>query len=269
MIVRDNYVTGSIDFGGYSTTDSAGYGFAAICEHNKITQSALQQYSQTGIIIESDVSGGIQIIRNYIIYCSTGIGLNLLSGPTDVQSDVTIAYNIIAETLTTAGNYSGRGINHGTAVSGAVMNRLKILNNTFYSSLYIASAGVHFASSGVTYNDTEIRNNIFRRNYNAIRFENNTVAGLDITNNLFYLHTNAISYVSVTASDTTTTNNIAANPLFKSNETFRLRPTSPCVDAGTDVGLTTDYWGHRVPQNGTPDIGACEYGRYVLFYSGR
>ena len=267
MIVRDNFVTGSIDFGGYSTTDSAAYGFAALCEHNTITQPALQQYPQTGIIIESDVSGGVQVIRNLIKYCSTGIGLNLLSGPADVQSDITIAYNIIAETLTTGGNYTGRGINHGTAVSGAVMNRLKILNNTFYNSLYVASAAVHFASSGVTYNDTEIRNNISRRCYNAIRFENNTIAGLDITNNIFYLHTNATSYVSVTASDTTTTNNIGGDPLLKSD--LRIPSNSPAYNAGINVGLTTDYFGHRVPQNDTVDIGAHEYGDYLIKIGGK
>ena len=63
------------------------------------------------------------------------------------------------------------------------------------------------------------------------------------------------------------TGNITDNPLFKSNETFRLRPTSPAIDAGISVGLTHDYWGHRI--TGTPDMGACEFGNYVLFYNGK
>lgn len=63
------------------------------------------------------------------------------------------------------------------------------------------------------------------------------------------------------------TGNITDNPLFKSNETWRLRPASPAIDAGISVGLTHDYWGHRI--TGTPDIGACEFGNYVLFYGGK
>ena len=66
-----------------------------------------------------------------------------------------------------------------------------------------------------------------------------------------------------------TNNIIGSDPLFKSNETFRLRPTSPAIDAGLDVGLTKDYHGHRVPQGSAPDIGASEVGNYVLFYNGK
>lgn len=263
MIVRDNYATGSIDFGGQGSDDSTSYGFALLVEGN-IIEKEVTAYLESGILLESDMEGGVQVLRNRVRGFSQGIALNILSGPADVQSDIIIAYNMFLETIRTTGNYSGRGITHGTAVSGAVMNRLKILNNTFYTSLYIASAGIHFASSGVTYNDTEIRNNIFRRNYNAIRFENNTIDGLRITNNLFYLHTNATSYVSVTATDTITTNNIGADPLFNASGNLRLQPTSPAINGGISAGLTTDYFGHRVPQNDTVDIGAHEYGNYLV-----
>lgn len=43
------------------------------------------------------------------------------------------------------------------------------------------------------------------------------------------------------------------------NRDFHLKSTSPCIDAGTDVGLTTDYDGNTIPFNVTPDIGAFEY----------
>ena len=262
MTVRDNYVTGGIDFGGQGSDDSQGYGFAILVTRNIIEMAALQPYLQSGILLESDMTGGVTISRNYIKNFSQAISLNILSGPADVQSDITIAYNLFIETIRNTGNYSGRGINHGTAVSGAVVNRLKILNNTFYTNTYIASAGVHLASSGVRYNDTEVRNNIFYKNYNSIRFENDTVAGLDISNNLFYLHTNATSYVSVIASDTTTTNNIEADPLFVSSSDFHLQSASPCRDAGIDVSSITggmDFHG-AAKYGAAYDIGAFEYG---------
>ena len=38
---------------------------------------------------------------------------------------------------------------------------------------------------------------------------------------------------------------------------YRLLPSSPCINAGTPVGLTTDFLGHGV--SGIPDIGAYEF----------
>ena len=53
---------------------------------------------------------------------------------------------------------------------------------------------------------------------------------------------------------------LATNPLFVTDGSdFHLLSTSPCINAGTDVGLTEDYEGNAVPQGATPDIGAYEY----------
>jgi len=40
---------------------------------------------------------------------------------------------------------------------------------------------------------------------------------------------------------------------------FTLRPGSPCIDAGADVGLRKDHAGNKVPQGDGVDIGAFEY----------
>jgi hypothetical protein len=44
---------------------------------------------------------------------------------------------------------------------------------------------------------------------------------------------------------------------ISSNSDFRLQSGSPCINAGTDVGLTTDYAGAAIV--GNPDIGAYEF----------
>ena len=57
-------------------------------------------------------------------------------------------------------------------------------------------------------------------------------------------------------------NSISADPLFVSSSDFHLTGTSPCVNAGTNVGITTDLDGNSRPEppSGTLyDIGAYEF----------
>ncbi len=56
---------------------------------------------------------------------------------------------------------------------------------------------------------------------------------------------------------------IVADPLFRNPDEhdFRLTEQSPCIDAGTDVGLTRDFAGTPVPQGAAPDMGAFELRR--------
>lgn len=52
-------------------------------------------------------------------------------------------------------------------------------------------------------------------------------------------------------------NSIGADPRFRSTTDYRLRSGSPAINAGVDVGLTTDFLGK--PIRGLPDIGAYEF----------
>ena len=56
-------------------------------------------------------------------------------------------------------------------------------------------------------------------------------------------------------------NSSVADPLLTdpANDDFTLQVGSPCIDAGTDVGLTQDYLGNTVPQGSAPEMGAYEY----------
>lgn len=55
------------------------------------------------------------------------------------------------------------------------------------------------------------------------------------------------------------TNSLNADPLFISSTDYRLNPLSPAIDAGENLGLTTDYAGNIVPAGNSPDIGIFEY----------
>jgi hypothetical protein len=93
--------------------------------------------------------------------------------------------------------------------------------------------------------------------------------GLSITNNIWYS----------TAANWYFWNNAAGNnlsiwnafpgvgadlntdPVFVNNSTNNFHPqsSSPAINAATDVGLSQDYQGLKVPAGGAPDIGAYEY----------
>jgi hypothetical protein len=55
-----------------------------------------------------------------------------------------------------------------------------------------------------------------------------------------------------------------ADPLFVSTSDFHLQSTSPAINAGVDVGLTTDYTGRPLPVGAGFDMGALEYSAYPL-----
>ncbi len=65
-----------------------------------------------------------------------------------------------------------------------------------------------------------------------------------------------------------TTHSVQADPQFLNTiaggENFRLQPTSPCTNAGIDVGLTRDYVGTTVPRGAAPDVGAYEHAGLVI-----
>lgn len=259
--IYNNTVSGGIDFGGVSTTDTYGYGFAVMLHDNNIELAALQASDHTGVIIESDISGGVYVFNNTIKNFSYGLTMNALSGPTDTMSDIYIHYNLFIETTRSTADYTGRAIATGVGVS---FSNIYIYNNTHYTYSFKASAGFHFATAGAIFNNINIRNNIFNNAYNAIRFENNTINGAQFTNNLFYQHNGAITYVGVTQSGVVEANNILAqDPLFISGVNYHLQALSPCRDAGINVGLLTDYDGVAIL--GLPDIGAFEYIEYLVY----
>jgi hypothetical protein len=57
------------------------------------------------------------------------------------------------------------------------------------------------------------------------------------------------------------TDNIQASPEFidAADQDYHLAPSSPCIDAGIDVGLTRDVDGRPIPVGSAPDIGLYEW----------
>lgn len=75
-----------------------------------------------------------------------------------------------------------------------------------------------------------------------------------------YITSQWATYKSAKSQDAHSPN--PADPLLTSD--YHLQSGSPAINAGTDVGLTTDYSGHKIPYNLIQDIGAYEWGRRYL-----
>lgn len=152
-----------------------------------------------------------------------------------------------------------------------------IYNNTCYNNevQFRASGPI---SGGYKLSSNLVRNNIFVTDNDAYRAmelydggDNDTTNG---ENNVYEYNCMGVeetswirwgaSYYSTYDDFETqyggTSYSVEADPGFvnPTNKSFRLKPGSPCIGAGTDVSLTRDFVNTTVPRN-TVDMGAYEY----------
>jgi hypothetical protein len=192
-------------------------------------------------------------------------------------------YNLFTNLGYSDGLYAFGGIQFvGTsAATGDLCSYIYIDNNVFDAG---GARGLIHLQSPYNLDHFYIRNNIFTdaASYGWLNAwdllgDGSTPTGtysyFTLQNNLLYnnANSNAIYYrAGKTISNLTNTGSIlGSNPLFVTGQSARLQSTSPAINAGISVGLTTDYYGHRVPQSDTVDIGAHEYGDYLIKIGGK
>lgn len=233
-----------------------------------VDMSSQDAGSLTNVIVRrnlmyNELYGAIDGVENYasaFIYCSR-------DGSGDV-GNIQI-YNNVFKSTTSSAVVLGGGI--GSASSSYVYN------NTFYGVSTFntqTSRGFITGQNGI---NTVIKNNIF---YNDALLENTTYftpisfestsGTVVLDNNLYYniegtrlIRYNGTSYsvsqyaTYKSASGQDAHSIISQNPNFISSSDYNLQSNSLAINAGVDVGLTTDYLGHSI--SGLPDIGAYEY----------
>ncbi len=175
-----------------------------------------------------------------------------------------VYYNIVSNT----GNFSSAGTTSGIKVYNSDSGSF-VYNNTIYN-VFNAGAG---QGIGIEYRSTasglSATNNIVSTVKTWLRWDE--PADITANYNNYYpdgatafrrVATNSTFAAWKTASSQDA-NSFVTDPLFVSIVTpdFRLQSTSPCINAGTNVGLTRDYAGNPMSRcpNSNPDIGAYEY----------
>jgi parallel beta-helix repeat protein len=219
---------------------------------------------ETGKGIWTDTVSTGNIIKYNLTYGNWGPGIYIES------SDGVSAYYNISYGDNPTRTQGGSIYIHGGTL-GAHNNL--VYNNTVYGG----RVGIRIASNGVA---GDVTGNLIKNNIsygNSVRAfsaflggENDGTMGSGnvYTYNAFGPEAaNFIEWGNVTYKSTyvawetaygSTTHSVQGNPKFTSTLNFNLQSSSPCIDAGTDVGLTRDYirnnkWGANW------DIGAYEW----------
>lgn len=190
-----------------------------------------QSYANSNNLIKAN--GNTLIIRNCVFEEMTSVatGEHMLN-PNSGVADITVTGNVFWNCRSTSSLSSlvgsGTGVTSGTVY---------IDSNTFVGDSVNdwASTVVYFGGAGAI--DITMTNNIIVHRYSGTQRLLSVNAAASATtifnNNCYFTSGGAQSLVNVGTEE----NNITDDPLFVSEATgfFALKPTSPCIDAGTVV----------------------------------
>lgn len=226
--------------------------------------NAIQMWSTDYVNYIND----IVIRRNLIDQCwDAGISPQGY-GTSYTQTNIQMYYNIIKNCY-----YSYEIFTR----AGATMSNINFYNNTCIDAGSQWSANQRTVSGsgnaehlrnsedGAIISNCNIKNNIF---YGALNrgVHTDLNSGLDMDYNLYYdmpvvgQHDGS-DYTTLAqwrAGSGYDVHSLWADPLLTSATDYHLTESSPCINAGVDLGLTLDYDGNTV--GSSPDLGAYEYG---------
>ena len=234
-----------------------------------------------------DDAGGIYMNGNQT---GTVVEYNILSDFPGSKQGAPDNYNPF-----TIGLYSDAAGNFGATFRGNVVSgcthgallhlsyNTTLVNNTFYnnrgSSIYLSERAQNQVVNNVIKNNICYGIGSSQYTLSIIRHPSSTLPVGQIDNNLYYNPNNSTQFrfgntgsplnVLTYAQWRSKTgvdaghdrNSLSTNPLLVnvSANNFQLTSSSPCLDAGTDVGLPKDIIGTVIPKGNAPDIGAYEY----------
>jgi hypothetical protein len=220
---------GTVNISNSTISNQVFYGVQALNIGNGVTLTGVE-ISGSGYNAVYLSNASINITKSKLHHISSNI-VDILTGTLTVSNS--LFYN------------AGSGNN---AMVVRYDNSVAVIKNcVFYNNAY----GIYVHGSTQLYN-TILANNATA----AVWFAGAGYANsLTLSNNDFWSNT-----ANFTGATKENTNGIALNPRFTNaagGDFSIATSTSPVIDAGTDVSLTTDYLGNHI--YGTPDIGPYEY----------
>ncbi len=266
-------------------------------DSNTVSHNTVAQIDEAGISLASGSATSYQLKDNIVEYndvslCaqtfddSNGIGTSRSGGGNIIRYNKSYNNGLDPVTMRGSGimideNSNGEqvyyNIVYGNTSSGIGTSgdTTLIYNNTLYNN----SVGIALFYSGITHDSSAnslIKNNIILANgdqgYITVRAEAVASGGNVFDYNIYYGSSKGSPFSWDTggppAYDHTwaqwqvhnpETHSYIADPLFVSTSDFHLKPSSPAINAGVGVGLTTDYEGRMVPIGSATDIGAYEW----------
>jgi hypothetical protein len=213
-----------------------------------LADNELYNLSESSIDYGTDGSGleiysiapihNLVFTRNLVYNCDNTFEFG--SGDASLVDSVSIHHNLFFK-CRSAGAVHLAG---GDSRFGITLNRLDIDNNTFVDSPAM------WVSRPADANTIFLRNNIFALNSGTMSI---TLDGVVRENNLFYASSQSAFPFSLNASER------YADPQFSDNgaRNFRLRGSSPAIDAASNLGYSFDVTGRDVQS--PPEVGAYAY----------
>lgn len=160
-------------------------------------------------------------------------------------SDIAIYNNILHNALGGISFF----VDPGLPVSSTNFNSITVFNNLFYK--HTSRGAFRSAKYAAHISNLQVKNNIFWGN--TTNFDDTTVPIID--NNIF---SNTPTGAKPAGSNARTTAYIGFMNESPGSLDFRLKPDSPAIDAGINLGITRDYDNTARPQGVAVDIGPFE-----------
>jgi hypothetical protein len=257
--IYDNEIFAPLDIGGKHTVKGS-YDFAIDIYRNTFGPSTMGSINETGMVVESDISGGLRIRNNVFRNLTWPITFWVYANETVDGVDI---YGNIFNGIGTKGfNHHGQGIffsRTGESGNGPTWKNFNIFNNVFYGGTDAHPGNaINLPSVGVASN-FNIKNNIIQgfKAYGVYLGSGSSFNGLSIENNIIYGNSNTTS-ISSGVKNLTLRNNLTSNPNFADPpRDFRINKESPAISGGIKVKTATDQDGNLFKD--PPSIGAYEY----------